>query len=376
MRLDRKETLQALAAIRGVVSQRPGIPALTGVLVDDDAGVTFTATDLEVSCHVKVAYAEGPAGGWHNGPALIPARMFEAACKASKAPAVDLEHDGKTATVDGVHNIRLLVAEDFPTLAPGAEVFDRFDAQAFAEIVRRVAPAASDDEARPVLTGVLLERPTTDDYPRPATMAATDSYRLHVGELACANPGTAEGWKAIIPERALSAVAKVIGRKGTGSVAVGVLDGAVEFRFGRIRWTSRIIEGEFPNYRQLIPDESAESTVIRADTDALAAAVKSAGAYARDTTPVRLNVDERGLELSASSPDLGSFGPLRLEGSALSQGVPVVAAFNPGYLGECIAATANGGLSRLELRDGLKPAVMRGAGVVALVMPVRLPAVT
>jgi DNA polymerase-3 subunit beta len=144
----------------------------------------------------------------------------------------------------------------------------------------------------------------------------------------------------------------------------------VSFRAGGLTLTSRLIEGEFPNYRQLLPDtHESRLTVSRQQ---LLDAVRRVGLLARDTTPVRLEFNALGVKLSSSSPDLGQAVETV---EARYEGDDLTVAFNPQYLIDGLTA-ANGESIHLDVRDGLKPGVVHGEsdGFTYLVMPVRLPA--
>src|SRR5919109_4497109 len=196
LRCDRDELADALQTVQRGVSSRPGIPALTGVLLDatDDGTLTLTTTDLEVSARVAIQVQVQEAG-----VALIPARLLADTVKSLSDAPVDLETDQSQAHIrcaayEGA--LRLLPAEDFPALQPPTGTRVVVEAQRFAEAVAQVARAASRDEARPMLTGVLVEVSREG-----ITLVATDSYRLAVRELVATASGEA---KSLVPERAMT----------------------------------------------------------------------------------------------------------------------------------------------------------------------------
>jgi DNA polymerase III subunit beta len=259
-------------------------------------------------------------------------------------------------------NLRLLPAEDFPALQEAGGTKVTVEGPGFAEAVGQVSRAASRDEARPILTGVLLEVSREG-----LTMAATDSYRLAVREL----PATAQGEaKALIPERALAEAGRAAGGIDKGEVELFVEQTHVAFGIGALTLTSRLIEGEFPNFRQLLPERYENR--LQASRQQLLDAVRRVGLLARESSPVKMEFNALGVRLSSSSPDLG--GAVEVV-EASYEGEELTAAFNPGYLIDGLNA-ATGERVHLEVRDGLKPAVVRGEAeaFVYLVMPVRLPA--
>jgi DNA polymerase-3 subunit beta len=360
-RCDRDALSEALQIVQRGVSSRPGIPALTGVLMDTAAGgeLTLTTTDLEVSARLTIEVQ-----AQEEGMALVPARLLADTVKSLSDAPVELDSDQSQAWIrcaayEGA--LRLLPAEDFPSLQPPGGTRVVAQVQKFAEAVGQVARAASRDEARPVLTGVLMEVNREG-----LTLASTDSYRLAVRELVATASG--EG-RAIVPERALSEAGRAAAAMEKGEVELFVDQSQASFHIGNLTLTSRLIEGEFPNYRQLLP-EAYESRLV-VSRQQLIDAVRRVGLLARDTSPIRLEFNALGVKLSSSSPDLGQ----AVEAvEARYEGEEITAAFNPNYLADGLAA-ATGESVRLEVRDGLKPGLIKGEGdeFTYLVMPVRLP---
>jgi DNA polymerase-3 subunit beta len=361
-RCDRDALSEALQTVQRGVSSRPGIPALTGVLIEaaDEGLLTLTTTDLEVSARLttEVQVSE-------PGIALVPARLLGDTVKSLSAAPVDVETDRSQAHIrcaayEGT--LRLLPAEDFPGLQEPSGTHITAEAGAFAEAVGQAARGASRDEARPVLTGVLLEVSREG-----MVMVATDSYRLAVRDLVATADGEA---RAIVPERALSEAGRAAAMDEKGSIEIFVDASQVAFRMGDLTLTSRLIEGEFPNYRTLLPD--AHESRLTVSRQQLLDAVRRVGLLARDTTPVRLEFNALGVKLSSSSPDLGQAVETV---EARYEGEDLTVAFNPQYLADGLTA-ATGESIRLDVRDGLKPGVVRGEGdeFTYLVMPVRLPA--
>jgi len=361
-RCDRDALSEALQTVQRGVSTRPGIPALTGVLIEatTEGRLELTTTDLEVSARLAIDVQVQEAG-----IALVPARLLSDTVKSLSDAPVDVETDASSARIrcaayEG--SLRLLPAEDFPGLQEPSGIRVGVEAGRFAEAVSQVARAASRDEARPVLTGVLLEISREG-----VVLAATDSYRLAIRDLVATAEREA---KAIVPERALSEAGRAAAADEKGSVDVFVDESQVSFQTGGLTLTSRLIEGEFPNYRQLLP-EGHESR-LSISRQQLLDAVRRVGLLARDTTPVRLEFNALGVKLSSSSPDVGQAVETV---EARYEGEDLTVAFNPQYLADGLTA-ATGELVRLDVRDGLKPGVVRGDGdeFTYLVMPVRLPA--
>src|SRR4029078_4924332 len=153
-------------------------------------------------------------------------------------------------------------------------------------------------------------------------------------------------------------------------IEIAVDDAQVSFRAGGLTITSRLIEGEFPNYRQLLPD--THESRLSVSRQQLLDAVRRVGLLARDTTPVRMEFNALGVKLSSSSPDLGQAVETV---EARYEGEDLTVAFNPQYLIDGLTASVGESI-QLDVRDGLKPGVVHGegGGFTYLVMPVRLPA--
>ncbi|HET6777000.1 MAG TPA: DNA polymerase III subunit beta [Actinomycetota bacterium] len=360
-RCERDGLSEALQTVQRGVSTRPGIPALTGVLMTaGETGLTLLTTDLEVSTEVRV-----PVEVREGGSVLVPARLVADMVKSLAPDMVEFDSDGAQARLvcrsfEGT--LRCLPAEDFPSLREPEGTRVKVESAAFAEAVAQVVKAASRDEARPILTGVLLEVNREG-----LTMVATDSYRLAIRELRATGDGEA---RALIPERALTEAGRAAAGEEKGEVAIVLGESQASFGIGGWGLTSRLIEGEFPNYQQLIPDPGGNR--LSAPRQQLLEAVRRVGLLARENSPVRMELNRLGARLTSSSPDLG--GAVEAV-EAEYQGEEVTIAFNPNYLGDGLAG-AVGERVKIELRDGLKPAVVRGDGdeFTYLVMPVRLPA--
>jgi DNA polymerase-3 subunit beta len=361
-RCDRDALSEALQTVQRGVSSRPGIPALTGVLIEatDDGRLTLTTTDLEVSARLatQVQVSE-------PGIALVPARLLGDTVKSLSAAPVDFETDQSQAHIrcaayEGT--LRLLPAEDFPGLQEPTGTKITAEAGAFAEAVSQAARGASRDEARPVLTGVLIEVSREG-----VVMVATDSYRLAVRDLVATADG--EG-KAIVPERALTEAGRAAAADEKATIEIFLDESQVAFKIGELTLTSRLIEGEFPNYRQLIPQ--SYPNLLTVQREALLEAIRRVKILAKDATPVRMQLTPDGLRLTAITQDVGTAAD---ELDATFTGGELTVAFNPDYLASGVEAADSEEIT-LETLDALKPAIVRGVGkpdFLYLLMPVRVP---
>jgi DNA polymerase-3 subunit beta len=255
----------------------------------------------------------------------------------------------------------VLPAEEYPRFAePGGDPLT-LEVTDLSTALKQVVAAASADEARPNLTGVLLAAEGGG-----LRLVATDSYRLAVRDL----PGAsvlAEGQSVIVPSRALAELARVLPSAGQVELRLGERDAS--FQVGTTRLTTRLIEGEFPNYRGLIP--SSYPNRLTVGREALLEAVRRVKLMAREATPVRLVMQADGLELVAITQDVGQ---AHEQLDAKFEGTELTVAFNPEYLLTGIEVTP-GDEVVISTLDALKPAVLRsteGDEFLYLLMPVRV----
>jgi DNA polymerase-3 subunit beta len=225
--------------------------------------------------------------------------------------------------------------------------------------------AASTDRGRPVLMGVLLT--SEGDGTR---LVATDSYRLAIRELPPAG-FLPDAGSALLPARALAELSRLVAASGDETkVEVGVTERQVAFRVGETVVIASLIEGEFPSYGQLIPDEYAHR--LEFDRDSLLDALRRVGLLARDSTPVRLDLGGQQVVLRAIDPELGGEASEEIDASYVGDEMTI--AFNPTYLRDGIEA-CGGERVQIEVLEPLKPAMLSMPGTTTfkyLLMPVRV----
>jgi DNA polymerase-3 subunit beta len=286
--------------------------------------------------------------------------------KSISSSTVTIEIDDDEATISGDRSefrIPILPVDDFPRLPVVESDGVVVSGAVLSEALRQVVPAASRDDARPILTGVLFEAD-----PNGLRLVATDSYRLAVRDL----PGEhllEDGRRVLVPAKALSELLRIL---GSHDVTVVLGSREAQFRAGSTRVTTRLIEGEFPNYRQLLPSDYPNRLTI--PTERFAEAVRRVRlvAQGRDNTPVKLTLSSEGIELTASAQDVGRAFE-SLEGKY--EGTDMTVAFNPEFLVDGLSAV-DGAEVYLDTLDGLKPATLKSAeqpNYTYLLMPVRIP---
>jgi DNA polymerase-3 subunit beta len=276
----------------------------------------------------------------------------------------------------GQFRVKALTPDDYPALPiedraeTGNEVRIELDPGALAVALSQVVRAASTDESRQILTGVLWELDAGS-----VTLAATDSYRLGVRSLPIEGAALTEPRKVVLPARALAELVRAL-QGGAQAAAATVKDNLVAFSVtvgeagATGEWVigSRFIEGEFPKYQQLIPAGYSNKLIV--DREQLLEVTKRVGLLAQNNLPVKLQLGAE-LEVSAHTPDVGE-GQEVID--AEYNGDPFVIAFNPQFLYDGASAISSDRIV-MEVGDGLKPALLRGENddsFTYLLMPVRL----
>ena len=352
-------------AVRGA-STRSAIQTLAGVLIRVEEGrAELEATDMELGLRVSLEPAESTPG-----QAVVPGRLLLDVVRSLPAAELSLEYRSAQQDVELVSgparfHLRTLPPEDFPKLPrEPQEGVMRVPTGAFVDTIARVARAASRDETRPHLTGVLVTASERD-----LRMVATDSYRLSVKEtqLETALDGSLE---VNVPARTLQELARIAGAGDAETIGVAALENQVVFSVDDVMLSSRLVEGRFPNYQQLLP-ESYEHE-LKVSREELLEVVRRVGLLAQRNAPLRLRFSEGTLDVSAQTPDVGEASeslPVPFAGEPLEIG------FNPEFFRDGLDSAETEELS-LKLISPLRPGLLQsgegGSRFVYLVMPIRL----
>src|SRR6266516_2851801 len=292
----RDELTRALGIVSRGVSTRTSVQILAGILLEaGDGKLQLAATDMELS--LRTALEANVESG---GSVVVPGRLLLELARLLPDAEVTLEHKLEEAVVEvrcgsATSRLHTYNAEDFPRL-PDVEVVERHDVdrETLLETVARVSRSASRDESRPVLTGVLMRF-----EPAKLVMAATDSYRLSVKETPL--EGTVPELEAIVPARALAELARI--GQGAEQIELGVHENQVVFGVDGIWLTTRRIDGQFPNYKQLIPE--AFEYEVPLPRDEVLDVVRRIAVMAQRNSPLRLRFAEGELTVSARTQDVG-----------------------------------------------------------------------
>jgi DNA polymerase III subunit beta len=351
-------------AVRGV-STRSAIQTLSGVMLRAENGeIELQATDMEMGIRVGVAATDAD-----DGTVVLPGRLLLDVVRALPHDELSLEYRSTQQDVELVSgsarfHLRTLPSEDFPKLPePQPEGALTVPSGAFVDTIARVARAASRDETRPHLTGVLVSASE-----RELRMVATDSYRLSVKETTLEEPldGSLE---ANVPARTLQELGRIAQGGGSETIGVTALENQVVFTVDDVVLSSRLVEGRFPNYQQLLP-ESYEHE-LRIERGELLEVVRRISLLAQKNAPLRLRFSDGALDVSAQTPDVGEASeslPVPFKGETLEIG------FNPDFFREGLESAESDDLV-LKLISPLRPGLIQSGddgGFLYLVMPIRL----
>jgi DNA polymerase III subunit beta len=357
----RAELVEKLAVVSRAVSMRPTVQILSGVwLQASDGSLELAATDMELSLRSSLE-----ADITSPGTVVVPGRLFVEIARLLPAGEVEIAHspeEGRVSVVSGTatYSLHTHSAEDFPRL-PEVDAAQTFSVarEALLETITRVGRSASRDESRPVLTGILVRFGEGK-----LVMAATDSYRLAVKETSL--DGSVPELEAIVPARALTELGRIAG--GEGTVELGVHENHVIFRAGDVLLTTRRIDGQFPDYRQLVPDQFEHE--VRLPRAELLDVVKRVAVMAQRNLPLRLRFAEGELTISVQAQDLGEARetmPAPFTGEAMEIG------FNAEFLRDGVESVEADEID-LRLISPLRPGLIRSEedDFQYLIMPIRL----
>jgi len=356
-----QELSRGLAVVSHAVSSRSTLPILSNILLATDQGrLKLAATNLEIgiNCWVDVEIQE-------EGATTVPARLLTDFVNSLPQGAVDLmvPEDSNTLSIKGLRssaNIKGMDASEFPRIpsAEGGEPPVQIDAALLKEMIAEVAFAAAEDESRPVFTGVLAQVSNEK-----MTFAAADAFRLAVRIAPLPGDDQSRG-DILIPAKTLIELARILPSEGSVEMIVTPNRSQVLFHTEHIDLVSRLIDGTFPNYRQIIPKEHTTRAVV--ETKEFADAVKTAALFARNSSNiarVKVNASESDLEpgtltIEATAEDLGDNVSTI---NAAVDGPDVQIIFNVRYLVDVLSVIGTPEVA-LELNASTKPGVMRPVG--------------
>jgi DNA polymerase-3 subunit beta len=378
--VSKKALAAGIKAALPAVPTRPGLPILAGVRLEaTEAGLTFEATDLELA--IRSALGE-EVKIERGGSIVAPAKMLAKASAAMPGEDVHLEAQSneETARLRVSSGPRTVTLEGWPTddwpsvpEVSESEPVSSVEAAALADAFERVALCASKDEMRPILTGMALE--AAQDA---LEVVATDSYRLGVVRIPVIGSAPHLETPPLVPARVAKALAKQLKtvREAVHIRHLGssgdekARSSAVCFAFVGSTWTVRTIEGEFPNWRQVMPE--AEGALLEFDPEELGSALRAAASVwgGKTPPPARLTLDRK-CTVAISEPDLGTMRETLSGASFSPNGVGAIqVAFNPSYLADAIRF-CGAERGRMWIRDALKAVRFDGPERTYALMPIR-----
>jgi DNA polymerase III subunit beta len=372
VQFSRENLVAKLQTVGRATAPRGAIQALSGILIraeGDKAHLAATDAQLAIQAQLEADVSE-------PGSALVPGRLLSDILRVVDKDEVNVEHSAESKELvitsgQARFQLRSLPVEDFPRLPePVQDGAVSLPAPLFSRTVERVVRAASRDDTRPVLTGVLVSASE-----RELRMVATDSYRLSVKETTLENALEKE-FEANVPARALQEVSRIVRETSAGRVSAESRENQIVFLVDETVVSSRMIEGQFPNYRQLLPENYDHE--LRLDKGEFLAVVRRVGLMAQRNAPLRLTFEQGSVAVSAQTADVGEAAetlPLSYEGERLEIG------FNPQFLQDGLESIdaeeltlklinpLRPGLLEVEPSDGESEQLGR---FLYLIMPVRL----
>lgn len=364
IRADRDELADGFSRSGRGVGSRTSMPILQGVLCEADGDrlrITGSSLDVTVRTTVEVSVLS-------EGRCVVPSKLITDVLRKMPEGAITIsetdgavEISGQGSGEDGPRfSVRVMSVDDFPNLEdPNLEDAVTVSGKKLAAAIAQVTVAASSDEARPILTGVQIE--SEDGGMR---LVATDSYRLAVRDL----PEVSLSGSGLVPARGLSELERTV---GADEVSVSIDERSAVFASERGSLSLRLIDGTFPNYRQLLPDSHPNRLTFHKDQ--MLEAIGRAALVAEDHIPIKLKLDAKGASLSVNRQDVGSESEL-IPGTFDGEEEEIDVAFNHGYVRDGVAAVETDEVT-LEVVDGLKPGLIKGReqdDFQYLLMPVRV----
>lgn len=362
---EREKLLEALQTCQRAISGKSMLPILSGILFKSDKNqLHLSSTDLEISIRTDLD-TEVKEGG----SLVVPARLILDILSNLESEKVELtlvkeKSQLEIKSGESKFNLSVYFEEDFPKIPEGSDSpACTIKSEAFARAAKEVIKAASKDESKPLLTGVLVE--INADTLR---MVATDSYRLAVYENKIEG-GPAQQIRIIVPARSLRELVRIISGKENGQISISLTENQAVFKAENVDLISRLIDGDFPNYKQLLPETYEK--VIKINKVKAMGSIKRTAIMAQNNSPIKFIATNKQLVMSAMTQDVGE-ATEKMEADYAGDEIKI--AFNPDYLIDGISSVETEDVA-IEITDPIKPAMIKPVGDESfqyLIMPVRL----
>ncbi|MGI6220880.1 MAG: DNA polymerase III subunit beta [Coriobacteriales bacterium] len=360
--ISKTDFLNALNITAKGRSGRSTLPILSGVYIKaQDGSILLQTTDLETSVRVST-----PALVENEGETVVPGKLISELVKTLPEAAVSCSLDGEQFIIECLSSrfsMKTMQAKDFPAF-PEVEAAESIviPAGRASEMVKKVSKAVSRDESHMILTGINVVAEGEN-----ISMVATDSYRLAIDESSIENhDGT---FQLVIPGSVLDDVCRLLGKED--SLEIGYNDNQILFKFGQSTFVTRKLEGNYPNYKQIIPKEKTISAVV--ETKTLLDAIKRVSVMAQEYMQIRLELlpELQQIVISAKVADVGG---AKETVDAQIDGEQILIGFNYQYLMDGLNAISTEEVV-FEANSPLKPGVLKSVGeekFFYLSMPVKL----
>lgn len=370
IKIDRKDLLAGIQRVHGVVEKKNTMPILTHILMDaQDQAVSFFATDLEVGIQGRF-----PAEIIEAGRITVSAKKLHEIVREFQEGPVSIRSDTNYWIVieSGKSRFRIvgLPPEEFPVVPPiNSETSVEIESTLFSSLIRRTLFAAGENAAQYVLNGLLIQIEKKSEYNSLMRLIATDGHRLAIaeGQVSGEHPFNEEGM--IVPKKAILEIKKALDEgdiEGKPSISIG--DNLLIYRWGSVVITSRLIEGDFPNYQKAIPSGNDKYVAIQKND--LEGALRRVSVLAREkTSAVKFSLEVGRVILSASNPEMGE---AQEEIATAFKGEGFVTGFNARYLLDALSAI-EGEEAGLEFKQANSPCLIKekSEGFLAVIMPMR-----
>jgi DNA polymerase-3 subunit beta len=355
---------KAVSAVSRMVSNRSALPVLSNILIATESGrLKLSATNLEVGINYWIG-----AKVEEEGSITVPARLFQEFITSLSDGNIDLATDGDSLVVEAPQvksSINGIGAEEFPLIPQlKTEPVLQLTADELKDALAQVVVAASSDEARPVLTGVYIYNEGNK-----LILVSTDSYRLAEKKITLKKKPTTD-INLIVPARTIQELVRLLGDSEAG-LSLFVSDNQIMFEIDGVELTSRLIDGQFPDYRQIIPKGS--ETVIEAATDEVSRVTKLASLFARENAgSIRLDVKAEGRMDVVANPS--QVGENTSSTNCQVEGENSEISLNARYLSDALGVIKNDNLT-IILNGKLNPCVIHPADdkpdYLHIIMPLR-----
>ncbi len=363
--LPRTTFLGALAQVQGVIEAKRTLPILSHILLEAQGGtITLSSTDLDVSVQTSLSGEVRSEGS----VAISGKKLYEIVRELPDAP-IDFRWDaGQNVSITCAKSsfrLKGVGAEEYPTLPDIPEARGiTLTVETLRAMIPKILFSVSTDQARPTLTGALLQIAGGDLW-----MVATDGHRLSLIKAPIDAGKWGEDLEVIIPRKALAELGKMLKEEG-GSVRLVSLDHQLAFVLQQSRLITRLIEGQFPNYQQVIPSPSGSGALLRRDD--LLGALRRVSTIAGDrATPTVLELKEGRLVISCTNIDLGE---AKEELSMEYSGPDITVGFNSRYLLDFLGVVDDAEVT-MHIQDALSPALFepqKKEGFCCVIMPMRI----